>query len=110
LGAVYQQKNAGALCGVLMSLLIDQNLLLHPEQIRRINKGLSACTVGSLREKIVIEQHLEFIRSLLETEDPKKSLQMYIDNVDFNFVYRNSTKHMVGREISFDAHTDKKFA
>jgi hypothetical protein len=45
-----QQKNAGALCGVLMSLLLDQCSLFHPEQVRRIKNNFPACTY----EKVLI--------------------------------------------------------
>ena len=70
--AAIQQKNAGALLGVHMSLLVDQCLLSHPEQIRRIQSGLPACTVGSLREKLIVEFHLEQIKCLLLSENPRE--------------------------------------
>ena len=108
-----QQKNAGALCGVLMSLLLDQCLLLHPEQVRRIKNNIPACTVGSLREKIIIEQHLEHIQHLLHSENPSEKIQEYAKNIDKSFVYRDSKKHMTGREFPIfkpDKNLVKKFA
>jgi hypothetical protein len=97
--AAIQQKNAGALLGVHMSLLVDQCLLSHPEQIRRIQSGLPACTVGSLREKIVIEQHLHHIKSLLYSDNPVEKLKAYANNIERCFVYRDSKKHMSGRNF-----------
>jgi hypothetical protein len=97
--AAMQQKNAGALCGVLMSLLSDLCLLSHPEQIRRINSGLPACTVGSLREKIIIEQHLHHIKGLLYSSNPVEKIKAYADNIEKCFVYRDSKKHMSARNF-----------
>ena len=97
--AAIQQSDDGGLCGVLLSLLVDQCLLFHPEQIRRISSQLSACTVGSLREKLVIEFHLEQIKCLLLSENPKEKLKAYSENMDICFAYRDSTKHMSGREF-----------
>lgn len=97
--AAIQQSYDGGLCGVLLSLLVDQCLLFHPEQIRRISSQLSACTVGSLREKLVVEFHLEQIKCLLLSENPKEKLKAYSENMDICFAYRDSTKHMSGREF-----------
>lgn len=97
--AAIQQSYDGGLCGVLLSLLVDQCLLFHPEQIRRISSQLSACTVGSLREKLVVEFHLEQIKCLLLSENPQEKLKAYSENMDICFAYRDSTKHMSGREF-----------
>jgi hypothetical protein len=97
--AAMQQKNAGALCGVYLSLLSDLCLLSHPEQIRRIQNGLPACTVGSLREKIIIEQHLHHITGLLYSDNPVEKLKAYANNIERCFVYRDSKKHMSGRDF-----------
>jgi hypothetical protein len=56
-----QQKNASAFRGVYMSLLRDQSFILHPEQIRRIQNRLHACTVGNIRKKLIIKQPLNNI-------------------------------------------------
>lgn len=97
--AAIQQSDDGGLCGVLLSLLVDQCLLFHPEQIRRISSQLSACTVGSLREKLIVEFHLEQIKCLLLGENPQEKLKAYSENMDICFAYRDSTKHMSGREF-----------
>lgn len=98
--AAMQQKNAGALCGVHMSLLSDQCLLSHPEQIRRIQSGLPACTVGSLREKLIVEQHLHHIKGLLYSDNPVEKMKAYANNIEQCFVYRDSKKHMSGRNFT----------
>ena len=98
--AAIQQSYDGGLCGVLLSLLVDQCLLFHPEQIRRISSQLLTCTVGSLREKLVIEFHLEQIKFLLLSENPQEKLKAYSANMDICFAYRDSTKHMSGQEFS----------
>lgn len=98
--AAIQQSDDGGLCGVLLSLLVDQCLLFHPEQIRRISSKLLACTVGSLREKLIVEFHLEQIKYLLLSENPQEKLKAYSANMDICFAYRDSTKHMSGQEFS----------
>ena len=111
--AAMQQKNAGALCGVYMSLLSDQCLLSHPEQIRRIQSGLPACTVGSLREKINIEQHLQNIKGLLESDNPVEKIKLYANKIEQNFFYRDSKKHMSGSDFPDfgpDPNLQKKYA
>ena len=97
--AAIQQSDDGGLCGVLLSLLVDQCLLFHPEQIRRISSQLPACTVGSLREKLIVEFHLEQIKYLLLSENLREKLKAYSNNMDICFTYRDSTKHMSGREF-----------
>lgn len=111
--AAMQQNDAGSLCGVNMSLLLDQCLLTHPEQIRRIENNLPACTVGSLREKINIEQHLEHIRALLLSENPSERIKTYAENIEQCFIFRDSKKHMSGRtfpEFKPDPKLEKKFS
>ena len=95
--AATQQSYDGGLCGVLLSLLVDQCLLFHPEQIRRLKSNFHACTVGSLREKLIIESHLEQMKMLLLAPNPKEKLEAYSRNMDLCFTYRDSTKHMSGR-------------
>ncbi|WP_221898341.1 hypothetical protein [Bathymodiolus japonicus methanotrophic gill symbiont] len=55
--------------------MFDHCLLLHPEQIARIESKLPAYTVGSLQRKSQMDVLLEFITSLLEFPDPGDKLK-----------------------------------
>jgi hypothetical protein len=94
-----QRDETGSLCGVTLSLLLDQCLLLHPEQIRRIKANKPACTVGSLLEKIRLEDHLDSVRRLLDHDDPWKELEKYAARMRSVIILRDSKKHLTGRTM-----------
>ena len=50
-----QLDEEGSSRGLILSLLLDHCLLLHPEQLARLENKLPACTVGSLQEITKIE-------------------------------------------------------
>ena len=97
--AAMQRDETGSLCGVTLSLLLDQCLLLHPEQIRRIKANKPACTVGSLLEKIRLEDHLDSVRRLLDHDDPWKELEKYAARMRSVIILRDSKKHLTGRTM-----------
>jgi len=97
--AAMQRDETGSLCGVTLSLLLDQCLLLHPEQIRRIKANKPACTVGSLLEKIRLDDHLDSVRRLLDNDDPWKELEKYAARMQSVIVLRDSKKHLTGRTM-----------
>jgi len=84
----------GSSRGLILSLLLDHCLFLHPEQIVRIGDKLPACTVGSLREKIIAESLVLFINNLLNEQDPKQKLELLAQNADSIFKPNQSSKHL----------------
>ena len=56
-----QLDEEGSSRGLILSLLFDHCLLLHPEQTARIENKLPAYTVGSLQRKSQMDVLLEFI-------------------------------------------------
>ena len=50
-----QFDEEGAIRGVILSLLLDHALLLHPEQTVRLENKLPAYTVGSLQRLSQVE-------------------------------------------------------
>jgi len=91
----------GSSRGLILSLMLDLCLLLHPEQKVRIKDKLPAFTVGSLREKIVMETLLQFIESIINTANPKEKLQQLTENVNLIFKPNLSTKHLNNLEWDF---------
>ena len=89
----------GSSRGLILSLLFDHCLLLHPEQMARIENKLPAYTVGSLQRKSQMEVLLEFIKALLEDNNPKDKLKEVAKLIGDVFQLLPSGKHMVGRDL-----------
>jgi len=89
----------GSSRGLILSLLFDHSLLLHPEQTARIENKLPAFTVGSLQRKSQMNVLLEFIKTLLEHQNPADKLKELAALVDDVFQLMPSGKHMVGRDL-----------
>ena len=94
-----QLDEEGSSRGLILSLLLDHCLLLHPEQTARIENKLPAYTVGSLQRKSQMDVLLEFIKNLLEDENPAEKLKELAGLVDDVFQLMPSGKHMVGRDL-----------
>ena len=94
-----QMDEEGSSRGLILSLLFDHCLLLHPEQTARIENKLPAYTVGSLQRKSQIDVLLEFIKTLLKHQNPADKLKELAGLVDDVFQLMPSGKHMVGRDL-----------
>jgi hypothetical protein len=94
-----QLDEEGSSRGLILSLLFDHCLLLHPEQMARIENKLPAYTVGSLQRKSQMEVLLEFIKALLEDNNPKDKLKEVAKLIGDVFQLLPSGKHMVGRDL-----------
>ncbi|WP_221897792.1 hypothetical protein [Bathymodiolus japonicus methanotrophic gill symbiont] len=94
-----QLDEEGSSRGLVLSLLFDHCLLLHPEQIARIESKLPAYTVGSLQRKSQMDVLLEFITSLLEFPDPGDKLKELGELIKDVFQLMPSGKHMIGRDL-----------
>ncbi|WP_230988284.1 hypothetical protein [Bathymodiolus japonicus methanotrophic gill symbiont] len=94
-----QLDEEGSSRGLILSLLFDHCLLLHPEQIARIESKLPAYTIGSLQRKSQMDVLLEFITSLLEFPDPGDKLKELGELIKDVFQLMPSGKHMIGRDL-----------
>ena len=94
-----QLDEEGSSRGLILSLLFDHCLLLHPEQTARIENKLPAYTVGSLQRKSQMDVLLEFIKTLLEDKNPADKLKQLAGLVNDVFQLMPSSKHMVGRDL-----------
>jgi hypothetical protein len=94
-----QLDEEGSSRGLILSLLFDHCLLLHPEQTARIDNKLPAYTVGSLQRKSQMDVLLEFIKTLLAHQNPADKLKELAELVDDVFQLMPSGKHMVGRDL-----------
>ena len=94
-----QPDEEGSSRGLILSLLLDLCLLLHPEQIARVEDKLPAYTVGSLQRRTQMETLLAYIQQLLQEANPSKKLAQLSELVKEVLALRPSGKHMSGREL-----------
>lgn len=87
--------------GVTLSLLCDHALLLHQDQKALFENKQPAITVGSLREKVMLESLTAFIEEIISNEDPKAMFEKYVDKISELFELRSSLKHMRSIDMSF---------
>lgn len=96
-----QFDEEGSSRGLILSLLFDHCLLLHPEQTDRIKNKLPAYTVGSLQRKSQMDVLLEFIKTLLDHKNPAEKLKELAVLIDEVFQLMPSGKHMSGRDLGY---------
>ena len=94
-----QLDEEGSSRGLILSLLLDHCLLLHPEQTARIESKLPAYTVGSLQRKSQMDVLLEFIKNLLDHPAPGDKIKELAELIDDTFQLMPSDKHMVGKNL-----------
>ena len=94
-----QPGEEGSSRSLILSLLLDHALLLHPEQRARLENNLPACTVGSLRQFSQGEALLECVRGLLSAENIPERLAELAEKVKVWFPLAPSGKHMSGRDL-----------
>lgn len=93
------QDVEGSSHGLILSLLVDHCLLLHPDQLARLKQNKPAFTVGSMINTIKIESLLTTIRTVLAADDPEQKLAEMADQLAKLFPLATSEKHMAGREL-----------
>lgn len=89
----------GSSRGVILSLLTDHALLLHPEQKALLKHKLPACTVGSLREQIRFDAIMSFIAQIIDSPDPGAALTESVEQVKKVIVLAPSRKHLNHRTL-----------
>jgi hypothetical protein len=94
-----QPDEEGSRRSVILSLLCDHCLLLHPDQLARLEDNLPACTVGSLRDRVKMESSLQFFKGILSSENPHEQLELVAQRAKEVFTLNDSKKHMVGRDL-----------
>ncbi len=94
-----QTGEDGSSRGLTLSLLLDLCLLLHPEQLARVENKLPAYTVGSLQRTIQMEALLTSVQQLIQAPNPDEQLMRLGRSVKEFFRLRPSGKHMSGRDL-----------
>ena len=95
-----QLGEEGSSRSLILSLLFDHSLLLHPEQMACIENKLPMNTVGSLQRKAQMDVLLESMTDLfLNAEDVGEKLKELSEKVTTLFKLMPSGKHMIGRDL-----------
>jgi len=85
--------------GLILSLLTDHALLLHPEQTALLKHKLPALIVGSLRDPIRFEAIIDFIKQIVDHDDPATALAKCSEQLKKVIPLTPSKKHLNHRII-----------
>jgi hypothetical protein len=94
-----QPGEEGARHSVILSLLVDHSLFVHPDQQHQLKNNLPAYTVGSLRAHVQVECLVDVIDDLVSSDDPQDKLKRFTKALHEVFVFGRSKKHMIQRQL-----------
>jgi hypothetical protein len=94
-----QPGDEGARHSVILSLLVDHRLFLHPDQQHQLQNNLSAYTVGSLRAHVHVECLVDVISDVVSSDDPQEQLKRFSNALHEVFAFGSSKKHMIHRQL-----------
>jgi hypothetical protein len=83
----------GARRSVILSLLVDHALFVHPDQEAQLKNNLPAYTVGSLRANGQGACLVDVIEELVSSDDPQSRLQHFTKALHEVFAFGRSKKH-----------------
>ena len=89
----------GARRSVILSLLVDHALFVHPDQEAQLKNNLPAYTVGSLRANVQVACLVDVIEELVSSDDPQSRLQHFTKALHEVFAFGRSKKHMIQRQL-----------
>jgi hypothetical protein len=94
-----QPGEEGARHSVILSLLVDHALFVHPAQEAQLKNNLPAYTVGSLRANVQVECLVDVIEDLVSSDAPQSRLQHFTNALHEVFAFGRSKKHMIQRQL-----------
>ncbi len=94
-----QPGEEGARHSVILSLLVDHSLFVHPDQQYQLKNNLPAYTVGSLRAHVQVECLVDVIDDLVSSDHPQDELKRFTIALHEVFALGRSTKHMIQRQL-----------
>jgi len=94
-----QPGDEGARHSVILSLLVDHRLFLHPAQQCQLTNNLPAYTVGSLRANVQVACLVEVIDDLVSSDDPQEKRKRFTNAWHKVFACGSSKKHMSQRPL-----------
>jgi len=94
-----QPGEEGARHSVILSLLVDHSLFVHPDQQAQLTNNLPADTVGSLRANVQVECLVDVIDDLVSSDNPQEKLKRFTQALHKVFAFGRSKKHMIQRQL-----------
>jgi hypothetical protein len=94
-----QPGEEGARQSVILSLLVDHSLFVHPDQQSQLKNNLPAYTVGSLRANVQVACLVDVIDDLVSSDDPQDKLKGFTKALHEVFAFGRSKKHMIQRQL-----------
>ncbi len=94
-----QPGEEGARHSVILRLLVDHSLFVHPDQQDQLKNNLPAYTVGSLRAHVQVECLVDVIDDLVSSDEPQEKLKRFTTAVHEVFAFGRSKKHMIQRQL-----------
>ncbi len=94
-----QQGDEGATRGVILSLLCDHLLLLHPLQSARLKNKQPGMPVGCLIEHINAAALIDGVSHIVNAEKPQSEFEKFKTLMEQSLPDRNSSKHLAGRDL-----------
>jgi hypothetical protein len=94
-----QPGEEGARQSVILSLLVDHSLFVHPDQQDQLKNNLPAYTVGSLRANVQVRCLVDVIDDLVASEDLQNQLKRFTQALHDVFAFGRSKKHMIQRQL-----------
>src|SRR6266487_2817714 len=94
-----QPGEEGARHSVILSLLVDHSLFVHPDQQNQLKNNLPAYTVGSLRANVQVECLVDVIDDLVSSDKPQEKLKRFTHALHEVFTFGRSKKHMIQRQL-----------
>lgn len=94
-----QPGDEGSSRGLILSLLCDHCLLLHPEQQARVEHQAPLSTIGSLQRRLQMDALLAWLQEWLDTDEFADKLEQLTQAIRPLFPLQPSEKHMHTREL-----------
>ncbi len=100
-----QQGVEGSERGLIMSLLCDHLLLLHPEQVALLKNKQPGMPAGCLIEHLKMESLTETIKDVVMADCPEQALKALTTSLREALPTRTSSKHMAERDLGRQKYT-----
>jgi hypothetical protein len=94
-----QPGEEGARHSVILSLLVDHRLFVHPDQQDQLKNNLPAYTVGRLRANVHVECLVDVLDDLVSSDEPQEKLQRFTNAFHKVCAFGRSKKHMIQRQV-----------
>src|SRR5947207_10876622 len=86
-----QPGEEGARHSVILSLLVDHSLFVHPDQQDQLKNNPPAYPVGSLGANVQVECLVDVIDDLVSSDDPQEQLQRLTNALTQVYALRRTT-------------------